>query len=702
MNILVIILIIPFIASGIGYALGFAGKNYRDAFNVLITSLEFLLIIMLYPQVAQGTIEYSVPDIMGTGIHLKVDMLRYAMLMISGLAWFLATMFSTQYIVKYRHRNRFYLFFMMTYGFTLGVFMADNILNLFTFFEGMSLTSYALVIHDEDQYSHDAGRSYLAMGLAGGMILLMGIFLVFDYTHTLELTGIAEGLKTVALSRQYWVGALLIIGFGIKASMFPLHTWLPKAYSAAPAPATALLSAILLKTGLFGVIITVVELLDGNTVISYIVFTIGLINILLGGVFAVMQRNIKRIIAYSSMSQTGFMLLGIGLVGILGHEGGVALLGTILYMINHAVFKLLLFFGAGVIYMILKEMSLNQIWGFGKHKKRLKFMFLVGMLGLVGMPGFNGFTSKTLVHEAIIEAQHLTHLSFFTFAEMVFYAGGMLTVAYMLKLFIAIFVETNPQYSGQYKDQFRKRAQLPLFILSGVVILIGLLPNFFVGVLSSAGPILHYELPTHVEFFSMEALTSAGITLLGGGLIYLFIVREYLIKKQQGRRLYLNPSYNWFSLEENFYFPVAKGIFYGMSIFFKFVDTWLVNLVTWLLKGVQYIGNLDQSILPRLEWDRAIIAMDEKAREIHFKSKFEETRDQASERLQGSGERIRQQVNHTRGQLTDSLEEQKARQSQRVSDLVEGYNIRLTSITYSIFLLGAVVVLSYLFIFMRK
>jgi formate hydrogenlyase subunit 3/multisubunit Na+/H+ antiporter MnhD subunit len=682
--------------------LGYRGKQIRDAFNVLATSIVLLMIIMLYPEVSQGTLEYSVPDIMGTGLHLKVDMLRYAMLVISGLAWFLAIMFSTQYIVKYRHRNRFYMFFMMTYGFTLGVFMSDNILNLFTFFEGMSLASYALVIHDEDEYSHEAGISYLSMGVAGGMILLMGIFLAFDYTGTLEISGIAEGLATVEMSKQYMVGALLLIGFGIKASMFPLHTWLPQTYTAAPAPATAILSAILLKTGLFGIIITVVELLGGNETVSYIVFTIGLINILFGGFLAVMQRNIKRIIAYSSMSQTGFMLLGIGLVGILDHHGGIALLGTVMYMINHAIFKLLLFFGAGVIYMILREMSLNKIWGFGRHKKRLKFFFLVGIFGIIGMPGFNGYTSKTLIHEAIIEAQHLTHSQFFTISEIIFYFGGALTVAYMMKLFVAIFVEDNPEFMGQYKAHFRKRAQVPLFILAGIIIAIGLFPNAVVSTLTSQGTLLHYEVPQSVEFFSYTALASSFITLMFGAMIYLFIVQEWLIKNGEKGPLYVNPTYTGFNLERNLYFPLALGIFKGMSIFFKFLDTWLVNLVNFLVKILLYIGNLDQSVLPKLEWDRMIIKMDDRMKSFSIKNMFISKRELALQRVQNSGESFKNHVIHQKDKLTDNLDAQKAEQSKKVSEVVEGYNLRLTSITYSLFLLGIVMVLSYIFVFIKK
>jgi NADH:ubiquinone oxidoreductase subunit 5 (subunit L)/multisubunit Na+/H+ antiporter MnhA subunit/ribosomal protein S17E len=422
-----------------------------------------------------------------------------------------------------------------------------------------------------------------------------------------------------------------------------------------------------------------------------------MINILFGGLLALMQRNIKQIIAYSSMSQTGFMLIGIGLVGILGESGGLALVGTILYMINHAMFKLLLFFGAGVVYMILREMSLNKIYGFGKKKHRLKAFFLIGTLGIIGMPGFNGYTSKTLVHEAIIEAQHLTHLQFFDMVEMAFYFGGALTVAYMLKLFIALFVEDNAKYYGQYRAQFRKRAQLPLAILSGIVIYIGIFPNTVLNVLTNSGEILGYAMPHHINFFSYEALAASFITIVSGIIIYIFIVQGFLIMERGDERLYLNPSYNWFSLERDLYFPVAKGLFDVFSVVFKYIDVWLVNLAGLGLRALEFIGNLDTAILPRFEWDTLLIEIDKRTKKVDLKKTV-------VQRIGGATEKFRRDTSEAKSLFDDqkeSIEKVKALQSKKVKDIFEGYNIRLSSITYSLFMLGIVIVLSYLFVFMK-
>ena len=194
----------------------------------------------------------------------------------------------------------------------------------FTFFEIMSFTSYALVIHDEDDYSHEAGDTYITMAVAGGLVLLMGLFLMYNYTQTLEISQLYDKIYTIG-NMKYVISALIIIGFGVKAGMFPLHNWLPKAHPAAPAPASAILSGILLKTGIFGILVTSQIIMKGDIYISTAIFVLGLINMFLGGLLAIFQRNIKRILAYSSMSQMGYILVGIGLMGILKEHNAVAI-----------------------------------------------------------------------------------------------------------------------------------------------------------------------------------------------------------------------------------------------------------------------------------------------------------------------------------------------------------------------------------------
>lgn len=574
---LLLIILIPGIGSVVGFFLGKKKESYRDMFNVLMTGAEFALVCYMFnPVRSLGTLEIYVPNIMGTGFDIKLDMFRYIFVWITSLIWFLATIYSTQYLINYKNRNRYYTFFMLTLSATLGVFMSENILNLFTFFEIMSFTSYVLIIHDQDKYALDAGRSYLGMAVAGSFILLMGIFIAYDYTGAITLTDMRESFSYLG-DEKYFIAILLLIGFGVKASAFPFHVWLPKAHPAAPSPASAVLSGILIKTGIFGILIVCTYLLRGDEKISYLVSTVGLINMLLGGFLAMFQRNIKTILAYSSMSQAGYILFGIGLVGILKEDGYIALYGVLAHIFNHAVFKVLLFFIAGIIYMVLHELSTNIIKGFGKYKNVLKVMFIIGMLAITGIPGFNGYIGKTILHEALAEAHEMTHSSYFTLAEIIFTVSSGFTVAYLSKMFFSIFMYDNPKYQGQHKKFITKRALFPISVLCMIIIYVGLRPQGLLDIIGEGIGVLGYggELETH--FFEWHPISSSLQTIALGILIYIFFLRRYLLGRVDGEINYINPSKDWFNLERDLYKPILKGIYKGFSTIFHIVDNSLLG-----------------------------------------------------------------------------------------------------------------------------
>ena len=190
-----------------------------------------------------------------------------------------------------------------------------------------------------------------------------------------------------------------------------LHIWLPKAHPVAPAPASALLSGILTKSGIFGVIVVSVNIFRASTAWGNLILVLGLITMLGGAVLAVFSVNLKRTLACSSMSQIGFILTGIAMGCLLGEENALAARGALLYMVNHSLFKLILFMAAGVVYMNLHKLNLNDVRGFGRKKPILHFAFLMGAVGLMGVPGFSGYVSKTLIHEGIVEyALSLIHI----------------------------------------------------------------------------------------------------------------------------------------------------------------------------------------------------------------------------------------------------------------------------------------------------
>ena len=320
--------------------------------------------------------------------------------------WCVSLLFSKEYFAHYSHKARYYAFMLITMFATLGVFLSKDLFTLFIFFEIMSLSSYVWVVQEETEEALKAGVTYLAIAVIGGMVMLMGLFLLNHAVGTLKIDELYEAVQKAwnEKSQQiYTAGFLMLFGFGAKAGMFPLHFWLPKAHPVAPAPASALLSGILTKCGIFGILILTTEVFVHDLKWGSVILILGVLGMVTGAVLAVFSVNLKRTLACSSVSQIGFILVGVGMQCFLGEENAFAVEGTFLHMVNHSLLKLLLFNLAGVVYMNTHALDLNTVRGFGRKKPFLMITFLMGVLGIGGMPLFNGYVSKTLLHEAIVE-----------------------------------------------------------------------------------------------------------------------------------------------------------------------------------------------------------------------------------------------------------------------------------------------------------
>lgn len=598
---LVCILLVPFASSLIGFLIGRKNESLRDKFNIAVTGLEFLMVVFLYFRGIDAPIEISLPHVMGTGLHLKLDSFRFVFVVITSFVWFLITIYSTQYLIRYKNRNRYYAFFMLTLGSTIGVFVSENLLNLFTFFEIMAFTSYTLVIHDEDKYAHEAGRSYLVMSIGGGLVTLMGLILLYDYVPVLDISEIGEKLRSAG-DVKYLISLLILVGFFVKASVFPFHTWLPKAHPAAPTPASAVLSGILIKTGIFGIIIVARDIMEYDFKLSVLLIVLGLINMLFGGFMALFQRNIKRILAYSSMSQAGYIVLAIGLAGILKKYGYVGEMGFMSHIANHAIFKVLLFMGAGIIYMIVHDLSINAIRGFGAYKPLLKGVFAVAFLAIIGTPLFNGYVSKTIIHKAMAKAHHIYHGPYMTIGEIIFVISSSFTVAYLLKIFVAVFVEKNEEkYYGQHIDEVRKRALFTMFVMASIVIAVGMRPEFLMKLIGASED--HYS---KIHFYSIENIKSYLVTLGLGVSIYFFLVRKFLLSDD--KKTYTNPTLNFISLEDHVYLPLGKVVFKAGRIIFTGIEVVVLGItknatrIFGILKDISHIGDVKmENPMKRLE-----------------------------------------------------------------------------------------------------
>lgn len=589
-------------------------KDFRNILVIASIALEIMLYVFAIISSEKNGYTLHIDKICGLGLNLYFGGFRTVYAGVALLMWSMTALFSREYFAHYRNRNRYYFFFLMTLGATLGVFMSGDLYAAFVFFEIMSFTSYTWVAHDEKPGAMKAAGTYLAVAVVGGLVMLMGIMMLYFKLGTVMINEICAAATTVFEKGEdtgymFAAGICILFGFGAKAGMFPLHIWLPKAHPVAPAPASALLSGILTKSGIYGVLILCFEIFRGNESWGILILVLGVITMFTGAVLAVFSVDLKRTLACSSMSQIGFILTGCAVSVLLKEEASLSGAGTVLYMVNHSLFKLVLFMCAGAVYMKLHKLDLNDIRGFGRKNNFLKVIFAIGALGIMGVPLFSGYISKTLIHEGIVEYAHeLTggaHTAIKAVEYLFLLSGGM-TIGYMLKLFIAVFVEKPNTYregkpakkhdhteKDEHHADFDKKwnvsllSKIALAIPAAVIVVCGVITPIYIDHLSVyMSDITHAHEIEHLEIFSLENLKGFAISLAIGLLVYLFI-RKCLMKEVDGRRVYVDRWPKVLDLEELIYRPVLLKALPGL---FAGIFKGLIRLTEILWKGMLTLG----------------------------------------------------------------------------------------------------------------
>ena len=495
--------------------------------------------------------------------------------------WFVSALLSPEYFHHHHNLGRYYFFFLLGLSSTAGVFLSAELYTTFLFFEMMSLGSYVWVVQEETPGAMDAGKTYLTIAVLGGLVTLMGLFILQHLTGTLVIAELRDACAAVENRRALWAAAVCIFfGFAAKAGAFPLHIWLPKAHPVAPAPASALLSGVLTKAGIFGILLITASILPEDHSWGVLVLVLGAVTMVLGAVIAVFSNNLKFILACSSLSQIGFIMTGIAMLCLLGEENALAANGTVLYMMNHSLVKLTLFLFAGVVYYNTHALDLNEIRGFGRGKPLLHALFLCGACSLAGIPGFCGYLSKTLVHESIVEYAHLSGSAAITAVEWLFLFSGGLTAAYLTKIYVALFWQKG-KHSGK---KWGSPLSVLALTLAGVTLpTIGLLPHRLAEKLT--GLTLDFTgghpFPHAVHYFSLENLKGVAISLAIGMAVYFLFIRRVLMK--DGRYLVRWPA--WLSLEDKVYKPFFSALIALLGVLSRFFCD-LTDLLVLLVRRV--------------------------------------------------------------------------------------------------------------------
>ena len=546
MNILIFIAVfMPMLGGVASYITGLKNKNARDWLAIAISAATLVCALLV-----KG--EAHIPGFFGLGLTFHVSDMQHILAVLAAVIWVGSELFGREYLHHVHGRNRYHLFALITLGATEGIFLSGDLFTTFVFFEIMSFTSYVTVKQTQDEKAMRAGQTYLAVAVGCGMATLTGLMLLYSQTGTLAFDAMYDAAQGCSRGVIFTSAVLILIGFGAKAGMFPIHIWLPDTHPAAPAPFSAILSCILTKTGVFGALVVSCKLMRFDVEWGYLILTLGTITMALGALMALLSIDLKRTLACSSLSQIGFILVGVGMQCLLGDHGTIAMDGTIDHIVNHSVIKLGLFTAAGVIVMNKETLDLNELQGYGRGKFYLMVTFPLSALGVSGIPGFGGYISKTLLHESIV---HYGGLEVF---EWIFIVSGGFTLAYMTKLFVCIFIEKGAGEEKRGTKYLTPGAAIVLAVAGIAMPIFGLFP---VQTLETIGMHSQHFMGGHghmngVHYFNSVNLIGGGYSIIIGILVYLIVVR--LLLKRKGKYVDLRPE--WASLENKVYRPLFAGV----------------------------------------------------------------------------------------------------------------------------------------------
>ncbi len=343
---------------------------------------------------------------------VRLDGLAAFMVLVISLLVTICALYSIAYVREYIGRGA------AAMGFFMNLFIAsmvtlvvmDNAFWFIIFFEMMSLASWFLVIADQDEESVNAGLLYFFIAHAGSVLIMVAFFLMWRQSGSLEFASFrALSLSPAGASAVF---LLAFFGFGAKAGMLPLHSWLPRAHPAAPSHASALMSGVMVKIGIFGIIKVGIDLLGASQLWwGILVLAFGAVSSVLGVLYALAEHDIKRLLAWHTVENIGIILMGVGvgMVGIAAHHpvlAALGLLGALYHLLNHAVFKGLLFLGAGAIIWRVHTRDMEKMGGLGRLMPFTALAFLIGCMAISALPPLNGFVSEWYTYQSLFTMSH--------------------------------------------------------------------------------------------------------------------------------------------------------------------------------------------------------------------------------------------------------------------------------------------------------
>ncbi len=454
-----------------GVAVGYIKTDKRTLGKISValtgfTALCALLALLTHPAQAFTLL----PIAKNVTIAFSLDRLNRFYLTFVPLIWLGVGLYATEYVEHDENPASFYRYFLISLGALIGLSASENLITLYMFYEIMTLVTVPLVAYERDKQAVAAAVKYLLYSVFGASAALLGIFFVGAYAGTFSFTagGVFSG-EALALHAGTLrvIFLIMILGFGVKAGMFPMHSWLPTAHPVAPAPASAVLSGIITKMGVMGIIRTIyyiagAELLKG-TYVQYTFMTLALITVVMGSTLAFKEKVFKKRLAYSTVSQVSYVLFGLSTMTQAGF------IGACLHIVFHSLIKNTLFMSAGAVIHNTGKTNVDDLKGIGKQMPLTMTLFTVVSLGLIGIPPTGGFISKWNLAQGALDLS----VSANWIGPVCLLLSAILTAAYLMSISIGAFFSA-PEGELDNTGEVSLRMLLPMGVFAALSVLLGI------------------------------------------------------------------------------------------------------------------------------------------------------------------------------------------------------------------------------------
>lgn len=491
---------------------------------------------------------FCLPEPVGK-VSLVIDPLSAFFVLVISLMSFLGVIYSAGYIEPYLNKNKnissHFLFLSILISSMLGVVTVQNALFFLIIWEIMSLSSFFLVIfEDEDKEVLSAGINYLIYMHISVIFIILGFILLYIKSGSLEFNSFKIILES-NIKFANIVFILLFTGFGIKAGFVPFHNWLPRAHPAAPAHISGIMSGVMIKTGVYGILRILTLLSIPTKEIAYFILIISVMTALFGILYATAQKDIKKLLAYSSIENIGIIGtgIGVGMLGLVYKNNLMALLGfagAILHILNHSIFKEILFFCTGSVYKQTHIKNMEQLGGLTKKMPFTAALFLAGAISISALPPFNGFISEFLIYIALLKGfaiKNIYTLVVFAISIASLAFAGTIALLCFTKVFSITFSGmARSEKSQAVKEDVSVIMLFPIVILAVLMLLIGLFPQFAVKIiLNPAMFLINNNQALNQVYIPLSLLKSVSMASFAFilAIIAIFGIRRLILKNRK-------------------------------------------------------------------------------------------------------------------------------------------------------------------------